>query len=74
VIRTIKDGIGINKRLSLVVSVVMKIVEYYNNTQHKAFLNYFTPTQVNSDKEIESWYIRKQQRKLTDTLLLQQSY
>jgi hypothetical protein len=73
-IRTIKDGVGINKKLLLLPSIVIKIVEYYNNTPHKAFFNYFTPTQVNNDKEIEAWYIRKQQRKLTDILLLQQRH
>jgi hypothetical protein len=53
-IRTIKDGVRINKKLLLLPSIVLKIVEYYNNTPNKAFFNYFTPTQVNNDKEIEA--------------------
>jgi hypothetical protein len=73
-IRTIKDGagLGLDKRYLLYPSVVLKIVEYYNNTPHSAYKNKFTPYQVQNDLELEAWYIREQQLRLFDSLKLQQ--
>jgi hypothetical protein len=70
-IRTIRDGVGLDRELLLLPHVVQDVVDYYNNTPHKAYMNKFTPTQVQNDKELESWFIREQQMRLTDVLKLQ---
>jgi hypothetical protein len=72
VIRTIKDGVGLDKNYLLYPSVVLKVVDYYNNTPHSAYKNKFTPQQVQNDLELEAWYIREQQLRLLDSLQLQQ--
>jgi hypothetical protein len=72
VIRTIKDGVGLDKHYLLYPSIVLKIVEYYNNTPHSAYKNKFTPQQIQNDLELEAWYIREQQLRLFDALQLQQ--
>jgi hypothetical protein len=64
VIRTIRDALGLEKQLILQPNIVQQIVSYYNDTPHTAFENKFTPTQVREDRELESWYIRKEQNKL----------
>jgi hypothetical protein len=63
-IRTIKDGIGLNREFLLMPEYVQQIVDYYNNTPHSAYENNFTPRDVMNDKELELWYIRKQMREL----------
>jgi hypothetical protein len=68
VIRTIKDGVGIDRELLLFPSIVQKIVNYYNSTPHSAYKNKFSPKEVQNDYELEGWYIRQQQSKLLKIL------
>jgi hypothetical protein len=68
VIRTIKDGVGLDRELLLFPSIVQKIVNYYNNTPHSAYKNKFSPIQVQNDNELESWFIRQQKAKLLEVL------
>jgi hypothetical protein len=72
-IRTIRDAVGLDKQLLLFSSVVLSIVDYYNNTPHIAYKNKFTPQDVQNDPELEAWYIRTQQLKLIDSLEEQRS-
>jgi hypothetical protein len=62
---------GLDKELLLLPHIIRDIVRYYNNTPHSAYNNTFTPAQVQGDRELESWYIRKQQSRLHDVLKLQ---
>jgi hypothetical protein len=63
-IRTIGDAVGIDSSLILNTEIVQQIVKLYNQTPHLAFLNRFTPLEVQNDPEIEAWYIRRQQLQL----------
>jgi predicted membrane-bound dolichyl-phosphate-mannose-protein mannosyltransferase len=67
-IRTIKDGVGLDKKQLLNASIILNLVEYYNNTPLRAFFNKFTLSEVENDIELESWYIRQQDSKLIDVL------
>jgi hypothetical protein len=67
-IRTIKDGVGLDRELLLFPSVIQKIVNYYNNTPHSAYKNKFSPKQVQNDNELEAWFIRQQKARLLEVL------
>ena len=71
VMRTIRDGVGLDKELLLIPEIIQQIVLYYNNTPHTAYENLFTPTEVQSSKFLEGWFVRRQQRRLIDALRLQ---
>jgi hypothetical protein len=73
-IRTIKDGVGENRELLLLDRYVQQIVSYYNKTPHKAYDNKFSPNQVQNDRELEAWYIRKQTRKLQEIIIAQRRF
>jgi hypothetical protein len=64
--RTIKDGVGPNKKLMLDPNIVLQVENYYNNSPHGAHENKFTPKDVQNDPELESWYIRTSRLKLHD--------
>jgi hypothetical protein len=72
VIRTIRDAIGLNGSLILSASILKQIEFYYNNTPHNAFENKLTPHQVQNDKELDVWHIRRQDMKLINALKIQQ--
>jgi hypothetical protein len=73
-IRTIRDGVGLDRELMFFLHVVQDVVDYYNNTPHKAYKNKFTPTQAQHDGELESWFIREQQMHLLDVLKIQDTH
>jgi hypothetical protein len=62
-IRTIRDIIEV-KKLNRRRDLVEQAIEIYNNTPHSAYLNEFTPEEVQNNPEIEGAYIRYQQSKL----------
>jgi hypothetical protein len=63
-IRTIRDRLGENYLLFVDPKIVAEAVEEYNNTPHSAFNHEFSPKQVQSDKDIEEYYIRQQMVRL----------
>lgn len=72
VIRTIRDRLGENYLLFNNPKIIAKVVEEYNNTPHSAFNHEFTPFQVQSDQEIEEYYIRQQMKRLDEVKKLQE--
>jgi hypothetical protein len=73
-IRTIKDGVGENRELLLKPEYVLQIVDYYNTTPHTAYKNKFTPQDVQEDRELESWYIRRQSSRLLEIKRMQTQF
>jgi hypothetical protein len=45
-----------------------KTVEIYNNTVHSAFANRFTPAQVQSDPELEMFFVNRNEEKLKSVI------
>ncbi|KAA6357786.1 MAG: hypothetical protein EZS28_046687 [Streblomastix strix] len=50
---------------------MQQMVELYNDTPHGAFDNQFTPKQVNSQQELEAYFIRKNDKKLREVKQIQ---
>jgi hypothetical protein len=73
-IRTIRDGVGLDRELMILLHVVQNVVDYYNNTPHKTYKNKFTPTQAQHVRELESWFIREQQMYFLDELKIQDTH
>jgi hypothetical protein len=70
VIKTIRNLIatvgGNNPKAFANPPLLHRVVNNYNNTVHSAYLNKYTPTQVQENREIESFYIKECQRKLEE--------
>jgi hypothetical protein len=69
-IRTIRDKIG-DQRLFLNKDIMKICVDEYNHTPHSAFDNEFTPIDVQSDPEIEDYFIRQNLNKLEEVREIQ---
>ncbi|KAA6361718.1 MAG: hypothetical protein EZS28_042755 [Streblomastix strix] len=72
VIRTIRSAFGQDDRDFSNPKLTQQIVELYNDTSHGAFDNKFTPKQVNSQQELEAYFIRKNDKKLREVKQKQQ--
>jgi hypothetical protein len=70
VIRTIRNLIGVvgknNPQAFTNPDLLQKVVKIYNNTVHSAYLNKYTPAQVQSNRELEAYYISDCQRRLEE--------
>jgi hypothetical protein len=70
VIKTIRNLIaavgGNNPKAFANPQLLQRVVNIYNNTVHSAYLNKYTPAQVQDNREIESFYIKECQRKLEE--------
>jgi hypothetical protein len=62
---------GGHKEFFLNPNILKKIEYYYKHKPHAVFDNKFTPYQVQNDKELETWFVRKQDTKLINVLKLQ---
>jgi hypothetical protein len=58
-IRTIRDKIGEDQSKWLNKNIVQKAVDEYNHTKHSAFLNKFTPYEVQFNRDLEEYFIRE---------------
>jgi hypothetical protein len=67
-IRTIRDLVGEDESKMIDISIVEKAVVKYNSTKHKAFDYLYSPNEVQNNPEIEEYFIRRNQEKLSDTL------
>jgi hypothetical protein len=65
VIRTFRDKAG-DQGVFLNNNIMQTIVNKYNHTRHTAFDKEFTPLDVQSDPEIEDYFIRKNLGKLEE--------
>ncbi|KAA6368102.1 MAG: hypothetical protein EZS28_036371 [Streblomastix strix] len=72
VIRTIRNGFGQDLQGFATPSQMQQMVEIYNKTPHLAFMNRFTPKQVQYDREIEGKFIRQKQAQLEQVMIRQQ--
>jgi hypothetical protein len=61
---TIRDMLGMNENFWLDTMFMMEVVEKYNNTKHSAFYSMFTPFEVQFTKDLERYFIKKNQKKL----------
>jgi hypothetical protein len=66
VARTIRDMLGEDPRNILIIKKTRDAVIEYNNTPHIAFKYIFTPAEVQSNKDIEGYFIREQLYKLEE--------
>ncbi|KAA6396295.1 MAG: hypothetical protein EZS28_008180 [Streblomastix strix] len=73
VIRTIRNAFGYDDRDFANPKLMQQMVDIYNDTPHGAFDNKFTPKQVNSLKELEGYFIRKNDKKLREVKQDQQN-
>jgi hypothetical protein len=71
-VRTIRDIVGENRRLLMNTDVMKQALEIYNNTVHSAFGNKFTPKQVQSNPDLEEYFIRDNIERLHEIKALQQ--
>ncbi|KAA6356807.1 MAG: hypothetical protein EZS28_047666, partial [Streblomastix strix] len=72
VIRTIRNGFGQDLLGFATPSQMQQMVEIYNKTPHLAFMNRFTPKQVQYNREIEGKFIRQKQAQLEQVMIRQQ--
>ncbi|KAA6369210.1 MAG: hypothetical protein EZS28_035263, partial [Streblomastix strix] len=72
VIRTIRNGFGQDLIGFATPCQMQQMVEIYNKTPHLAFMNRFTPKQVQYDREIEGKFIRQKQAQLEQVMIRQQ--
>ncbi|KAA6403465.1 MAG: hypothetical protein EZS28_001008 [Streblomastix strix] len=72
VIRTIRNGFGQDLLGFATPSQMKQMVEIYIKTPHLAFMNRFTPKQVQYNREFESKFIRQKQVQLEQVMLRQQ--
>ncbi|KAA6356496.1 MAG: hypothetical protein EZS28_047977, partial [Streblomastix strix] len=72
VIRTIRNAFGQDDRSFSNPKLMQQMVELYNDTPHGAFDNQFTPKQVNSQQQLEAYFIRKNDKKLREEKQIQQ--
>jgi hypothetical protein len=70
-IRTIRDMAGENPNILADKNVMDQVVEAYNNRPHAAFDNRFTPLQVQSNPDLEEYFIREQLERLREVKELQ---
>ncbi|KAA6360555.1 MAG: hypothetical protein EZS28_043918, partial [Streblomastix strix] len=72
VIRTIRNGFGQDLLGFATPSQMQQMVEIYNRTPQLAFMNRFTPKQVQYNREIEGKFIRQKQAQLEQVMIRQQ--
>ncbi|KAA6389701.1 MAG: hypothetical protein EZS28_014775 [Streblomastix strix] len=72
VIRTIRNGFGQDLLGFASPSQMQQMVEIYNKTPHLAFMNKFTPKQVQYNREFEGKFIRQKQAQLEQVMIRQQ--
>ncbi|KAA6366826.1 MAG: hypothetical protein EZS28_037647, partial [Streblomastix strix] len=72
VIRTIRNAFKQDDRDFSNPKLMQWMVDLYNDTPHGAFDNQFTPKQVNSQQELEAYFIKKNDKKLREVKQKQQ--
>ncbi|KAA6394595.1 MAG: hypothetical protein EZS28_009878 [Streblomastix strix] len=72
VIRTIRNGFGQDLIGFATPSQIQQMVEIYNKTPHLAFMNMFTPKQVQYNRELEDKFMRQKQAQLEYVMIRQQ--
>jgi hypothetical protein len=66
VIRTIRDKIGVRSILWLDINYMAQIVDEYNHTPHSSFYHMFTPFQVQFTRDLERYFMKKNEYKLEE--------
>jgi hypothetical protein len=64
---------GLHKELISNPLALKRTEYYYNNSQYSVFDNKFAPHQVQHEKELETWYIKKEDNKLMEDPKLQRT-
>ncbi len=70
VMRTIRDGFGLNTEQIRDNNAMQRMVKLYNHTPHSAYNNLFSPIEVQNDFELEAMYIRSKIAQLHKIKLL----
>ena len=71
VMRTIRDGFGLNTEQIRDNNAMQRMVKLYNYTPHSAYNNLFSPIEVQNDFDLEAMYIRSKIAELHKIKLLQ---
>ncbi len=71
VMRTIRDGFGLNTEQIRDNEAMQRMVKIYNHTPHSAYNNLFSPIEVQNDFDLEAMYIRSKIAELHKIKLLQ---